>query len=394
MKTPFLLLIFSVIIIACSSVVKYPDEFIGCWVEKMSKGHSFVQGFNLQTKGTAESIGMQTLKYDSWEKFGNSLVLKGKSIGNGQTICFVDTMCIVKHEQDTLVLQKGQRVITYMRMHVQPTTTDSLQTINPSRTAYEGFEWRRVTGLGITLLAQQNEDIRIMADPSVPGFAIVRNNDPQTHPVIRLFYLKNNDINDVLEILRHQKGWNEKQTCQFQEVTTKRNGVRRYLLKPEGNYAREINEQMKKEPVPATCNGWGVGNSGMRYFEIYDNQPDKALFIEIGQDAPLFDEQSICFINSKEEPKWSQDILYTLDGTLTIGHEIRTFQPNDCKDLYWVIDKTGILYQQYNRITNGQKNGKPVHAMLKMEYNGEWKDGFASEYPGTFIVREIIKLSK
>lgn len=394
MKTTYLTLIVPFTIIsACSSTTQNPDELTGQWIEELSPKQSFVQGFNLKKEGKAESIGMQTLQYESWEKAAGELILKGKSIGNGQTVLFADTLHIIKHEKDTLVLQKGQRLTTYVRKSAQAVTTDSSQAINPSRAAYEGFEWKKVTGMGITLLAQQNEDIRIMADPSVPGFSIVRNNDPQTHPVIQVFNLKNNDINDVLEILRQQKGWNEKQTCQFQEVKNKRNGVRRYVLKPEGDYARKVNEQMKKEPVPATCNGWGVGNSGMRYFEIYDSQPDKALFIEIGQDAPLFDEQSICFTNSKEA-KWSQDILYMLDGTLTIGHEIRTFQPNDSKDAYWIIDKTGTLYQQYDRITNGQKNGKPVHATLKIEYNGKWTDGFASEYPGTFIIREIINLSK
>lgn len=393
MKTNYLILIVPFIISSCSSTIKNPDELTGRWIEKLLPKKSFVQGFNLKKEGKAESIGMQTLQYEYWEKSAGELILKGKSIGNRQTILFTDTLHIIKHEKDTLVLQKGQRLMTYVRTPNQPVTTDSIQAINPSRAAYEGFEWEKVTGLGITLLAQQNKDIRIMADPSVPGFAIVRNNDSLTHPVIQVFKLKNNDIKDVLEILRHQKGWNEKQTCQFQEVKTKRNDVKRYLLKPQGDYAREVNEQMKKEPVPVTCNGWGVGNSGMRYFEIYDSQPNKALFIEIGQDAPLFDEQSICFTNFKE-PKWSQDILYTLDGTLTIGHEIRTFQPNDCKDTYWIVDKTGTLYQQYDRITSGRKNREPVHATLKIEYNGKWTDGFASEYPGTLIIREIIKLSK
>lgn len=56
---------------------------------------------------------------------------------------------------------------------------------------------------------------------------------------------------------------------------------------------------MQSEPVPAPCNGWGVGNSGQRYFEIHNSNPDKAIFIEIGQDAPLFDENSIIFSNAQ-----------------------------------------------------------------------------------------------
>ena len=68
---------------------------------------------------------------------------------------------------------------------------------------------------------------------------------------------------------------------------------------PDGDYATEVKAQMQSEPGPAPCNGWGVGNSGQRYFEIHNSNPDKAIFIEIGQDAPLFDENSIIFSNAQ-----------------------------------------------------------------------------------------------
>jgi hypothetical protein len=53
------------------------------------------------------------------------------------------------------------------------------------------------------------------------------------------------------------------------------------------------NRQAKEEPVPSTCTIWGSGNSGIRYFEIHDTNKKVALFIEVGQEAPLFDEQTI-----------------------------------------------------------------------------------------------------
>ena len=40
----------------------------------------------------------------------------------------------------------------------------------------------------------------------------------------------------------------------------------------------------------------------------------------------------------------------------------------------------------------GQKNGKPVKATLRLEYNGKWDDGFAAEYDGTYLVREVVEL--
>lgn len=152
---------------------------------------------------------------------------------------------------------------------------------------------------------------------------------------------------------------------------------------------------MQSEPVPAPCNGWGVGNSGKRYFEIHDSNPDKAIFIEIGQDAPLFDENSISFSGStisQLNGEMSKDELYTLKGTLTIGHEVRSFKPEGSSEEYWIVDKTDSLNDIYDKVTKERKNGKPLQAVLKVEYNGKWNDGFAADYAGVFFVREIISV--
>ena len=160
---------------------------------------------------------------------------------------------------------------------------------------------------------------------------------------------------------------------------------------PDGEYATRINEWMQKEPVPVTCNGWGVGNSGNRYFEVHDSRPDKALFVEIGQDAPLFDENSIEF-TTESSSGLSPDILYTLEGVLCMGHEVRSFKPENSEEEFWFVDKTGTLDDLYDKITGGQKNGKPVKATLKVEYNGKWDDGFAADYDGVYLVREVLRL--
>ena len=131
--------------------------------------------------------------------------------------------------------------------------------------------------------------------------------------------------------------------------------------------------------------------SGSRYFEIHENHPDKAVFVEIGQDAPLFDENSIEFTEQGVlDP--SSDILYTMSGTVRIGHEVRSFQPANSDEEFWLVDKTGTLNAMYDELTGGVKNGKPVEATLKLEYNGKWDDGFAAEYSGVYFVREVISL--
>ena len=47
---------------------------------------------------------------------------------------------------------------------------------------------------------------------------------------------------------------------------------------------------------------------------------------------------------------------------------------------YWIVDKTGNLYRQYDSITEGVKNGRPVYAELQVMDAGCPQDGFAEGY--------------
>lgn len=164
----------------------------------------------------------------------------------------------------------------------------------PSRAAENGFKWEVVEGAGLKFWAQENGYIRIVPNDSLPGAEIEWNDSVKVYrSVIRIFPIHDARIDGVLPLLKKMPGWEDYFTCRFEKVRARRQGVNRYVLIPTGKYAEEMNVLGETEPIPSTCNGWGIGNSGIRYFEIHDNCPDKALFIEIGQDAPLFDEESI-----------------------------------------------------------------------------------------------------
>lgn len=375
----------------CACTVQTSENLTGCWIEVLPQDMPYIQGMNLMKNGVAESVGMQTLKYRSWKLEGNSLVLEGESIGNGQTIRFMDTLNIMNLGRDTLKMERRGRQVVFVRQ--QEPLSAVTGNGSPSRSAYEGFEWTELVGAGLKLMVQRNEDIRLIADPSLPGIALVRNGDAAPHEIIRVFDLKNNDINDVIGILEKDEGWDKRQTCMFREIDSGRTGIRRYIMVPKGEYADEMDSVMQKEPVPVTCNGWGVGNSGTRYFEIHEKHPDKAVFLNIGQDAPLFDENSI-ELTDEPDSVMSTDILYTLRGVLRIGHEVFSFVPEGSDEDFWIIDKTGCLNERYDQLTKGMKNGLPVDAVLRLEYNGKWDDGFASDYDGVYFVREIMDLKK
>ena len=57
-----------------------------------------VMGIEIMVEGEAKSINMATLVYTSWELQGetNKILLKGQSLGNGQTIDFTETGVIAQ----------------------------------------------------------------------------------------------------------------------------------------------------------------------------------------------------------------------------------------------------------------------------------------------------------
>lgn len=387
MKNSFLLLMLGL----CACTNNSERNITGTWIEQLPQETNYMQGFCLKENGVAESVGMNTLLYNKWEIKNDKLILSGESIGNEQTIPFTDTIDIIEYNRDTLVGKRKNIDVVYVRKDTE--------TINegPSRDAYEGFVWRKLSGADLTLWVQENDNIRLIADPLLPGIAMVKSSATKPQMLIRIFDLPNHDIRDIIGTLERNDNWDKKQTCKFEEVKSERDGVRRFIMVPDGVYATEIEMQVKSEPVPSSCNGWGIGNSGSRYFEIHDNHPDKVLFVEIGQEVPLFDENSIVFSDApaqRPDDELCKDELYTMKGIVIIGHEVRSFKPDGSNNEYWIIDKTGTLNELYDKATQSEKCGKPVTAVLRVEYNGKWDDGFAAEYSGVLFVREIISLYK
>lgn len=79
------------------------DKILGEWVQPVP-GVDAVQGFRLERDGKASSVNMATLLYEHWERNGNLLLLKGRSIGNHQTLDFVDTLQIEELTSDRMTL--------------------------------------------------------------------------------------------------------------------------------------------------------------------------------------------------------------------------------------------------------------------------------------------------
>lgn len=263
----------------------------------------------------------------------------------------------------------------------------------PSRKAEAGFEWEEVKGVGLRFFAQRNESIRAVTDASVLGVRIERTvggKKDYSEPVVKVFNIDANFIQSLLPQLRKSPrlpgaSWLDSEECEFKEVESGRVGVTRYVLQLTGRSAELLAERGKREPVPYTCGGWGVGNSGMRYFEVFSSHPDKAVFVEIGQDAPLIDEKSI-------EP---YDIVKKVKGEMVLGHEVRSFTADGDSASYWLIDGTDQARLRYRDVLGaGAASYSPVNVELEVQSLGRSLDGFSQDYDGVYFINKIISMTR
>lgn len=169
----------------------------------------------------------------------------------------------------------------------------------PTREPYEGFKWKKFSGAGLTLWVQENENIKFTSNTNTIFIEKKNPNGESTfQPVIKVFQSRTPNLNEFklfLEKTTTQKpkySWDEIKNCEFRKRDYNKQIIR-YTLMPKGKVLAEMMLKGRTEPIPQTCGGYGVGNSGFRYFEIDKNIPYRIIFVEIGQEAPLFDETSI-----------------------------------------------------------------------------------------------------
>lgn len=353
------------------------DGLTGRWIEVLPEGTPYTQGVCLNDDGTAESIGMATLKWYRWSRQGDRVILYGESIGNGQTIECSDTLSIVSLAGDTLKVKRDNEVVSYVRGEVEQKECCK----KPLRAAKDGFEWHEMKGVGLKLMAMKSDSMRLLADPQLPGMVMVRDGDERPHKVIQVIDLEGGSMDDMAEAIEKADGTGHGVRLEMTEPG--RDGVKRYVV-VDG----EKKECMSGCEGNGKCGGCCI--AGKRYVLVYDAHPDKALLIETGDEEPLFDEASIELCDDSSDAL-SRDVLYTMPGMLCIGHEAYSFIPDESGKEYWIVDKTGRLEAMYDEATGGRKDGTPIKATLRLEYNGKWDTGFAELYDGVFLVREYFK---
>ncbi len=78
-------------------------------------------------------------------------------------------------------------------------------------------------------------------------------------------------------------------------------GVKRFTFVPDARYQKELDKKRDPNEVgdPA-CGDWGDAPDGIQYFEAQPaSGAAKVLFVRVGQDVPLFDENTLRILAAK-----------------------------------------------------------------------------------------------
>jgi len=110
------LFVIAVAALTLSSCCNKNVEIVGSWVEPNPIASDQVQGITLNEDGTASSINMATLRYQSWSREDNVLYLTAESEGSGEPYTMTVKYEIAKLSKDSLVLDGGDYgILRYSR---------------------------------------------------------------------------------------------------------------------------------------------------------------------------------------------------------------------------------------------------------------------------------------
>lgn len=93
-------------------------DLTGTWLQPVpGQTGGWMQGMELRADGSACSVNMYTLLLDTWQREGDKLIITGKSVGNGLSIAFTDTLTIDKRSTgDSLFLRQGTNIQAFGKL--------------------------------------------------------------------------------------------------------------------------------------------------------------------------------------------------------------------------------------------------------------------------------------
>jgi uncharacterized membrane protein len=79
-----------------------------------------------------------------------------------------------------------------------------------------------------------------------------------------------------------------------------------------------------------------------------------------------------------------------LKGHAIFGHEVRSIRPCGQNEAVWAIDSTQLLWELHRELAPGIEPYEEVFAVVRGSEGTAPSDGFGADYPGSFIVDQVI----
>ncbi|MET3898448.1 hypothetical protein ABIB57_002397 [Devosia sp. UYZn731] len=175
------------------------------------------------------------------------------------------------------------------------------QTGEPSRPADDRCAWEKLSDakVGLSAWVERCDFGDRKIDLHFDGNTVVEkySDGGDAEPVIQIFDLKDGETEEagLNRIYAEHTDPATASRCVAADADygTVPAGVRRYSFVPNAEYAAELEKSASPDELPEPpCGDLGEWPDGIQYFEAHDNA-HKILFVIAGQDAPLFDEQTL-----------------------------------------------------------------------------------------------------
>jgi hypothetical protein len=173
-----------------------------------------------------------------------------------------------------------------------------------SRPAEKNCQWKTFhsRSLGVSLLVENCVDPYAHYVYSVVGNRIEQHRpaDDRTYggPLMMEFYTKPAEQSIEKAIAARfvaRLPREARLSCRVVPYHERRDTRLRYTIMPTGAYAKKIYAELAQYPRDFGCGDYGAGQSDM-YFEYHPAESlTRFVFVDAGQDEPLFDQESIRF---------------------------------------------------------------------------------------------------
>jgi hypothetical protein len=178
----------------------------------------------------------------------------------------------------------------------------SVNAAQPSRRPYNGCTWQPFESkeLGIRLLVQNCTDPKMHYEFSAKDGWLEQHRpaDDRTFNPAQIIRVLNKPAEQPIEAAIHQQfidtlsNAQAKASCKprpFKNPVVKTKGRPLLQIMPTGAYAKVIQKKLQQEPGDFGCGEFGAGQS-ITYFEYHPGETKtKFLYVDTGQDEPLFD---------------------------------------------------------------------------------------------------------